>query len=125
MTETAQSRPEPVLGAAAVASALTTLAGLVLTILVLTHVLTPEGSTTLGPALASAIPTVIGAIATIAAAFHARAKVTPLSDPRILTAAGDLVAVGEQLAGAVRQATRPPGPQTPGHADHVAPEAAA
>lgn len=76
------SRPEPVRNAAAVASAVTGLTGLALTILVLTHVLTPEGSAVLGPALASAIPTVLGAVGSIAAALHSRTQVTPLSAPR-------------------------------------------
>lgn len=123
MTVTANpSRPEPVLGAASIASAATTLVGLVLTVLVLTHVLTPAGSATLGPALAAAIPTLIGAVSTIVAAFRARSQVTPLSDPRVLTAAGELVSVSEAVATAVREATRPAGPQTPGVADHAAPE---
>jgi hypothetical protein len=116
------SRPEPVLIAAGVASGLTSLAGLLLTILAAVHVLTPEGASTLGPVLASAIPTVIGAVGTIAAALHARSKVTPLSDPRVLTAAGDLLSVGEAVSTAVRDALRPPGVQTPGVADHAAPE---
>jgi hypothetical protein len=116
------ARPEPVLSAAMIASAATTLAGLLLTVLVATHVLTPDGSATLGPALAAAIPTLIGAASTMIAAFRARSKVTPLSDPAVLTAAGELINVGEAVATAVRQAIRPAGPQTPGVADHAAPE---
>lgn len=115
-------RPEPVLGAAGAASALTGLAGVILTVLVLAHVLTPEGSAVLGPALASAIPTVIGAVGTLLAALHARSRVTPLSDPAVLNAAGELVRVGEAITSAVRTGTRPAGPQVPGVADHAAPE---
>jgi hypothetical protein len=123
MTVTANpSRPEPVLNAAAIASLLTTLTGLTLTALAATHVLTPAGSATLGPVLAAAIPTVIGAASTLVAAFRARAKVTPLTDPRVLTAAGDLISVGQAVAIAARQAARAAGPQTPGVADHAAPE---
>lgn len=123
MTVTANpSRPEPVLGAASIASAATTLVGLVLTVLALTHVLTPAGSATLGPALAAAIPTLIGAASTIVAAFRARSQVTPLADPRLLDALGQLVTVEQTVQTAVRQAIRPAGPQTPGVADHAAPE---
>lgn len=120
-------RPEPVLGAAAAASALTSLAGLVLLVLVLTHAITPEGQATLGPALASAIPTVVGAAATMAAAWHARSRVTPLSDPMTtaLTSAGEvlveLVTAGESIATAVSEVRRPAGRQQPGVADHASP----
>jgi hypothetical protein len=114
------SRPEPVRNAAAVASALTAVAGAVLLVLVLTHVLTPEGSAVLGPALATAIPTAVGAVSTLAAALHARGKVTPLSAP--VSAAGvALVEAGEEVTGAVRQAARLRSQQTPGP-DHAAPE---
>lgn len=116
------SRPEPVLGAAGIASAATSLVGVVLLVLVLTHVLTPDGSAVLGPALASAIPTVIGAGSTILAALHSRGKVTPLSAP--VSAAGvALVEATEEVVAAVQTAARRPGPQTPGVADHAAPEA--
>lgn len=101
------SRPEPVRNAALVASGLTTVVGLVLTLLVVAHVLTPDTSATLGPALASALPTVVGAVGTVVAALRARRHVTPLSDPR--NAAGlPLVA-----------ATTLPSRQTPGP-DHAA-----
>jgi hypothetical protein len=99
------SRPEPVRNAALSAASLTSVVGLVLTILVVTHVLTPEDSAVLGPALATATPTVVGAVSAVVAALRARAKVTPLSDPRD--------AAGRQLLG--RQ-------QEPGVADHAAPE---
>lgn len=107
-------RPEPVVGAAAVASALTSLAGLVLLVLALTHVITPDGQAVLGPALASAIPTVVGAVSTLVAAYRARAKVTPLSDP--------VSAAGVKLVEVTSRAVRPPGPQHPDVADHAAPE---
>lgn len=114
----ATTRPEPVRNAAAVASGLTTIVGLLLTVLVLAHVLTPEGSAVLGPALASAIPTAVGAISTLVAALRARKQVTPLSAP--VSAAGlQLVEIGEDVAAAIRTATRAPGPQTPGQADHA------
>lgn len=117
----ADSRPEPVRNAAAAASALTSVVGVVLLVLVVTHVLTPEGSAILGPALAAAIPTAVGAVSTLAAAFHARGKVTPLAAP--LSAAGlQLVEVGQELVAAVEQVRRRPGPQTPGVPDHAAPE---
>lgn len=113
------ARPEPVRNAAAAASGLTTLVGLVLTVLVATHVLTPDGSAVLGPVLASAIPTAVGAVSTLVAALRARGKVTPLSAP--VSAAGlQLVEVGEGVAAAIRTAARRPGPQTPGEADHSA-----
>jgi hypothetical protein len=70
------ARPEPVRNAALSAASITAVVGLVLTILVVTHVLTPDDSAILGPALATAIPTVVGA------ALRARLRVTPLSDPR-------------------------------------------
>jgi hypothetical protein len=117
----AVGRPEPVRNAAAIASAVTGITGLALTILVLTHVLTPEGSAVLGPALASAIPTVLGAVGSIAAALHSRTKVTPLSSPDLAALGLQLVETGENVAGAFRQAVRRPGPQTPGHPDHAAP----
>jgi hypothetical protein len=118
----APGRPEPVLGAAGVASALTSAAGALLIVLVATHVITPEGSAVLGPVLASAVPTAVGAVATLLAALHARGKVTPLAAP--VSAAGlALVEVGEDVAAALAEATRRPGPQTPGVADHAAPEA--
>lgn len=86
-------RPEPVRNAALTAASLTTVVGLVLTVLVLTHVLTPDGQAVLGPALASAIPTVVGAVSAVVGALRARLHVTPLSDPR--SAAGiPLVASG-------------------------------
>jgi hypothetical protein len=113
------ARPEPVLIAAGAASAITTLIGLATTILVAAHVLTPAGSATLGPTLAAAIPTVLGAVGTIVAAFHARGRVTPLSDPRLLGAVVDLVTTGEQVATAV-VAARPAGAQRPGVPDHAA-----
>jgi hypothetical protein len=106
----APSRPEPVIVAAGAASLLTTLVA---------HVLTPAGSATLGPTLAAAIPTVLGAVGTIVAAFHARGRVTPLSDPRLLGAVVDLVTTGEQVATAVA-AARPAGAQRPGVPDHAA-----
>lgn len=81
------SRPEPVRNAAAAAASLTTVVGLILTVLVVTHVLTPDDSAILGPALATATPTVVGAVATVAAGLRARLQVTPLADPR--NAAGD------------------------------------
>jgi hypothetical protein len=115
----ADRRPQPVLNAAAVASAVTGLSGVLLTLLVAFHVLTPEGSAILGPVLASAIPTALGAAGTLAAALHARSKVTPLSAP--VSAAGIvLVEAAGQVADAVRAARRPPGPQTPGVPDHAA-----
>jgi hypothetical protein len=118
------SRPEPVVGAAAAASALTSLAGLVLLVLVLTHTITPHGQAVLGPALASAIPTTVGAVATLVAAYRARSKVTPLSDP--VSAAGvalvELEEAGQTVADAVREVRRPPGKQRPDVADHAAPE---
>jgi hypothetical protein len=117
----ATGRPQPVLGAAAVASVLTTAAGAALTVLVATHVLTPEGSAVLGPVLAAVIPTAVGTVGTLLAALHARGKVTPLSAP--VSAAGlALVEAGTQVAEAVGRATRRPGPHTPGVADHAAPE---
>jgi hypothetical protein len=116
-------RPEPVRNAAAVASAATTVVGLVLTLLVVFHVLTPEGSAILGPALASAVPTVIGAVSTLLAALHARGKVTPLAAPDFAALGLTLVETGDEVAGAFRQAVRAPGPQTPGRADHAAPDA--
>lgn len=117
----ADSRPEPVRNAAALASGLTTAAGLVLTLLVAFHVLTPDGSAILGPVLASAVPTVVGAVSTLVAALHARGKVTPLSAP--VSAAGlQLVEVGRDVAAAVAEVRRRPGPQTPGVGDHAAPE---
>lgn len=123
MTDTAPAtRPEPVLAPAAIASALTTLAGLVLTVLVLTHVLTPAGSATLGPALASAIPTLIGAVATIAAALRARGKVLPLDDPRVAEAWQQILTAEQGVQTAVEEVIRPAGPQTDGVADHAAPE---
>lgn len=117
------SRPEPVLNAATVAASLTSLAGVVLLVLVLTHVLTPDGQAVLGPALATAIPTVVGAVGTLAAAFRARGKVTPLSDP--VSAAGvalvELSDAGTAVVNAVREARRPPGAQRPNVADHADP----
>jgi hypothetical protein len=74
------------------------------------HVLTPDDSAILGPALAAAIPTVVGAASAVVAALRARLKVTPLSDPRN--------AAGQALT------ARPPIPQRPGVADHAAPEEA-
>lgn len=79
------ARPEPVRNAALSAASITALVGLVLTILVVTHVLTPDDSATLGPALATAIPTVVGAVSAVVAALRSRLKVTPLSDPRDVT----------------------------------------
>lgn len=99
------ARPEPVRNAAAVAASLTTVVGLVLTLLVVGHVLTPDDSAVLGPALAAAVPTVVGAVSAVVAALRARLKVTPLSDPRD--------AAGQPLLGRA---------QTPGVADHAAPE---
>jgi hypothetical protein len=110
------SRPEPVRNAAAIASAVTGITGLALTILVLTHVLTPEGSAVLGPALASAIPTVLGAVGSIAAALHSRTKVTPLSDPR--NALGHAL-VSVDLVRAAEGLRRLPSQGTPGP-DHSA-----
>lgn len=101
------SRPEPVRNAAAAAAAITTVVGLVLTVLVVSHVLTPDDSATLGPALATALPTVVGAVSAVVAALRARLKVTPLSDPR--SAAG-LPLVAD---------TRLPSQETPGP-DHSA-----
>lgn len=122
MTVTATPRrPEPVLGSAAIASAATTLVGLVLTCLVLAHVLTPAGSAILGPALASAIPTVIGAASTLVAAWRARGKTLPLADPRVAQAWQQIVASEQGIATAVTEVRRAPGPQTAGVADHAAP----
>lgn len=115
MTAAAAARPEPVRNAALSAAGLTTLVGLVLTILVVTRVLTPGDSAVLGPALASAIPTVVGAVSTVVAAFHARQRVTPLAAP--------LNAAGEQLLTAAQAAVAAglTGPaQQPGVADHAA-----
>jgi hypothetical protein len=116
------SRPEPVRNAAAIASLLTTLAGVVLVVLVLNHVLTPEGSAVLGPALAAAIPTFVGAVSTIIAALHARGRVTPLASPDLAALGIQLVEAGENVAETFRQAVRRPGPQAPGVADHAAPD---
>jgi hypothetical protein len=114
-------RPEPVLGAAGAASALTSVVGVVLLVLVFAHVITPDGQAVLGPALASAIPTVVGAVATLVAALRARGQVTPLSAP--VSAAGvALVEAGESIAAAVREVSRPAGPQVPGVPDHALPE---
>lgn len=117
-------RPEPVLGAAAVASGLTSLAGLVLLVLVLAHVLTPQGQAVLGPAIAAAVPSIVGAVGTLAAAWHARSRVTPLSDPlsSSLTALVELTDAATGLSTAVSEVRRPAGKQTPGVADHAAPE---
>jgi hypothetical protein len=103
------SRPEPVRNAALTAASLTSVVGLVLTVLVLTHVLTPDGSAVLGPALASAVPTIVGAVSAVVAALRARLKVTPLSDPRN--------AAGEQLLALAARVL--PSQQTPGP-DHSA-----
>jgi hypothetical protein len=103
------ARPEPVRNAATVAASITTVVGLVLTLLVITHVLTPDDSAVLGPALGTALPTVVGAVSTIVAALRARLKVTPLSDPR-------------DAAGLALVAEIPGRRQTPGVADHAAPE---
>lgn len=111
-------RPEPVLGAAAVASALTTVAGLVLLVLVFAHVITPDGQAILGPALASAIPTVVGAVSTLLAAWKARKGTVPLADPRVAQAWAEIVAAERTVAGAVRSA-RLPSQETPGP-DHSA-----
>jgi protein-S-isoprenylcysteine O-methyltransferase Ste14 len=108
VTETA-ARPEPVRNAAAVAASITTAVGLVLTILVVTHVLTPDDSATLGPALATALPTLVGAVSAVVAALRARLKVTPLSAPRD--------ADGQRLVAEI-----PGRGQTPGVPDHAAPE---
>jgi len=102
-------RPQPVLGAAGAAAGLTTLVGLVLTLLVVTRVLTPGDSAVLGPAIASAVPTVVGAVSTVLAALRARTKVTPLADPRD--------AIGNRLVSAVP--ARLPSQETPGP-DHAA-----
>lgn len=99
------ARPEPVRNAATVAASLTAVVGLVLTVLVVGHVLTPDDSAILGPAIATATPTVIGAVAPVVAALRARLKVTPVSDPRD--------AAGRPLIGQGQQ---------PGVADHAAPE---
>lgn len=102
-------RPEPVRNAALSAASITSVVGLVLTVLVLTHTLTPDDSDVLGPALASAIPTVVGAVSAVVAALRARLQVTPLSAP--------------QDANGMRLVTEIPGRrQTPGVADHAAPE---
>jgi hypothetical protein len=103
------ARPEPVRNAAAVAASITTVVGLVLTLLVVSHVLTPDDSAILGPALASAVPTVVGAVSAVVAALRARLKVTPLADPR--DAAGQALVAAPPL----------PSRQTPGP-DHAAPE---
>jgi hypothetical protein len=115
-------RPEPVLGAAGVAAALTSLSGLVLLILVLSHVLTPDGQAILGPALATSIPTVVGAITTLAAAWRARGKTLPLDDPRVAQAWQQILDAEQGVATAVSEVRRPPGPQTDGVADHAAPD---
>lgn len=115
------TRPEPVRNAAAAASAITTVTGLVLLGLVFAHVITPEGQAILGPALASAVPTVVGAVSTLIAGLRARSQVTPLSAP--ISAAGlELVEATAEVADAIARTVRRPGPQTPGHADHAAPE---
>jgi hypothetical protein len=108
------ARPEPVRNAALSAASLTAVVGLVLTILVVTHVLTPDDSAILGPALASGIPTVVGAVSAVVAALRARLQVTPLSDPRDAT--------GQRLltAGVLPPEGTLPSQQTPGP-DHSAP----
>lgn len=108
------ARPEPVRNAATVAASITTVVGLVLTILVITHVLTPDDSAVLGPALGTALPTVVGAVSTVVAGLRARLLVTPLSDPRD--------AAGLSLVAEIPGRTHLTRPQTPGVADHAAPE---
>jgi hypothetical protein len=110
-----ESRPEPVRNAAVVASSVTAITGLILTLLVVTHVLTPDDSEVLGPALASAIPTVVGAVSAVVAALRARLKVTPLDSPRDAEG-GQLVPLADYLRAQGIE------PQTPGEADHAAPE---
>jgi hypothetical protein len=109
------SRPEPVRNAALTAASLTSVVGLVLTVLVLTHVLTPDGSAVLGPALASAVPTIVGAVSAVVAALRARLKVTPLSDPR--NAAGEQLLAQPLLN--LGPSRRLPSQETPGP-DHSA-----
>lgn len=113
-----ETRPEPVRNAAVVASTVTAITGLVLTLLVVTHVLTPDDSAVLGPALATAIPTVVGAVGGILAALRARLKVTPLSDPRNALGKAlvsvDLVKAAEAGSG-ILPSRRTSGP------DHAAP----
>lgn len=104
-----EARPEPVRDAATAAAAITTVVGLLLTLSVVFHWITPDDSAVLGPALGSAIPTVVGAVSTIVAALRARRQVTPLSDPRDDEGSPLVVEI-------------PGRGQTPGVADHAAPE---
>lgn len=105
------ARPEPVVNAAGVAGAVTAAVGLLGILAVSLHWITPEDSATLGPALANGVIAVVGALSALLAAFRARRAVTPLSDPR--------TAAGEQLV-PLSAVSRPPGPETPGVADHAA-----
>lgn len=109
------ARPEPVVNAATVAGTITAVVGLLLTLAVVLHWITPDDSATLGPALSTVVTAIVGAVSALVAAYRARTQVTPLRDPR--NAAGEaLVSVSM-----VRAAEgRPPGPQTPGRPDHAA-----
>jgi hypothetical protein len=75
-------RPQPVLGAATAAGTLTAIVGLLLTVAVVAHWITPDDSAILGPALSTAITAVVGAGSAIVAALKARQQVTPLVSPR-------------------------------------------
>lgn len=110
------ARPQPVLNAASAAAGLTAAVGLVLTVLVVTHVLTPDDSAILGPAIAAAAPATVGALSTVLAALRARRAVTPLSSPQTASGLALVPASPETPPG------RPGGAQRPGEADHAAPE---
>lgn len=73
---------EPVVNAATVASGVTAVAGGLLTLAVVFHWITPDDSAVLGPALGTAVASIVGIVSTIAAAVRARRQVTPLADPR-------------------------------------------
>jgi hypothetical protein len=78
----AAPRPQPVLNAATAASAVTAVVGLVLTVLVATGAIGADDSNRISEAFATAVPTVLGAVAPILAALKARQQVTPLASPR-------------------------------------------
>lgn len=75
-------RPQPVLGAATAAGTLTAIVGLLLTLGVVLHWITPDDSAILGPAVSTAITALVGAASAIVAALRARQQVTPLVSPR-------------------------------------------
>jgi hypothetical protein len=81
-TDPSASRPQPVLGAATAAGTLTAVVGLLLTLGVVLHWITPDDSAILGPALSTAVTAVVGAASAIIAALRARSQVTPLLSPR-------------------------------------------